>query len=67
VSDRKSIAIALGTAVGIATVAVCIGLYVSKHNGEVEPKDVDDVLEEARRTVKKLDEAVDLLRKSAAA
>ncbi len=66
-SDRKSIAIALGTAVGIATVAVCVGLYVSRQNHEVEPKDIEDVFQEARRTVKKLDEAVEILRKSAAA
>lgn len=66
-SDKRSIAIALGTAVGIATVAACVGLYVTKHNHEVEPKDVDDVLEQARRTVKKLNEAVDLLRHSATA
>lgn len=65
-SDRKSIAIALGTAVGIATVAACVGLYVSRQNREVEPKDIEDVFEEARRTVKKLDEAVEILRKSAA-
>ena len=64
-SDRKSIAIALGTAVGIAMVAACIGLYMSRQDHEVEPKDVEDVFDQARRTVKKLDEAVEILRKSA--
>lgn len=64
-SDKKQIAIALGTAVGIVTVAACVGMYVSKHHNEVEA-DVNDVFEQAKQTVKKLDEAVEMLRKSTA-
>lgn len=65
-SDRKTLAIALGTVVGVAAVAACVGLYVNKSCCS-EPEDVNDVFEKAKQTVKKLDDAVDLLRKSTAA
>ena len=66
-SDRKSIAIALGTAAGIAAVATVIALYVSKNEDGPKMADVNDVFEKAKLTVKKLDDAVELLKKSAEA
>ena len=65
VSDRKTVAIVLGTTVGIAAVATAVGLYISK-SAEPIVEDVNDIFEKARQTVRKLDEAVDSLRKSAA-
>ena len=64
-SDRKTMAIVLGATVGIAAVAAAVGVYVSKHGtSEPEIKDVNNVFEKARQTVKKLDIAVDTLKKS---
>jgi hypothetical protein len=67
VSDRKTMAIILGATIGVAAVATAVGIYLSRHS-ESEPviQDVNDVFERARQTVKKLDEAVNALRKSAA-
>jgi hypothetical protein len=67
VSDRKTMAIIFGATIGVAAVATAVGFYVTKH-GDSEPavEDVNDVFEKARQTVKKLDEAVDALRRSAA-
>lgn len=67
VSDRKSIAIAIGTAVGIAAVATVVGLYVAKNQDNSKTVDVNDVFEQAKLTVKKLNDAVEFLRKSTAA
>lgn len=64
-SDRKTVAIILGTTVGIAAVAAAVGLYVSKR-AEPIVEDVNDVFNRARQTVQRLDEAVDSLRKSVA-
>ena len=65
--DRRTAAIILGATVGVAAVATALGIYLTRHS-ESEPavEDVNDVFEKARETVKKLDEAVDSLRKSAA-
>lgn len=65
VSDKKTIAIVLGTIVGVAAVATAVGVYVSNHN-EPEMRNINDVFEKAKQTVRKLDEAVENLRKSAA-
>ena len=66
-SDRKTAAIILGATIGVAVVATSVGIYVTRHS-ESQPavQDVNDVFEKARQTVKKLDEAVDTLRKSTA-
>ncbi|MCE5323829.1 hypothetical protein LLG46_11015 [bacterium] len=64
-SDKKTIAIVLGTIVGVAAVATAVGVYVSNHN-EPEMRNINDVFEKAKQTVRKLDEAVENLRKSAA-
>lgn len=63
--DKKTIAIILGIGVGIVAVATAVGVYV---NRQTEPvvKDVNEIFEQARRTVRKLDDAVDTLRKSVA-
>ncbi|MCX6344436.1 MAG: hypothetical protein NT018_05100 [Armatimonadetes bacterium] len=66
-SDRKSIAIALGTVVGIAAVATVVGLYVAKIQDSPKIVDVNDVFEQAKMTVKKLDDAVEFLKKTNAA
>jgi len=65
VSDRKTLAIILGATVGVAAVATAVGVYISKH-AEPVVENVNDVFEKARQTVRKLDEAVDSLRKSTA-
>ena len=64
-SDRKTVAIILGATLGVAAVATAVGMYISK---QAEPvvEDVNQVFENARRTVRQLDEAVDTLRKSVA-
>ncbi|MHB9035367.1 MAG: hypothetical protein ACYC64_01780 [Armatimonadota bacterium] len=64
-NDRKTLAIVLGAAVGAAAVATTVGVYVSRHH-EPAVRDVNDVFEKAKLTVRKLDEAVENLRKSAA-
>ncbi|MCE5315246.1 MAG: hypothetical protein ABFD49_00625 [Armatimonadota bacterium] len=63
-TDRKTLAIVLGAAVGVAAVAT-IGVYVSRQHESAAPN-VNDVFEKAKQTVRKLDEAVESLRKSAA-
>ena len=64
-TDRKSLAIILGAAVGVAAVTATVAVYVSRHK-EAESRDINDIFDQARKTVRKLDEAVELLRKSAA-
>ena len=64
-TDRKTLAIALGAAVGVAAVTSAVLLYAHAHQEPVE-QDINDIFEKARLTVCKLDEAVDMLRKSAA-
>ena len=64
-SDRKTVAIILGATLGVAAVTTAVGMYISKH-AEPVVENVNDVFERARQTVRKLDEAVDTLRKSAA-
>ena len=64
-SDRKTVAIVLGATVGVAAVATAVGVYLAKH-AEPVVEDVNEVFEKARQTVKKLDDAVDHLRRSAA-
>ncbi len=66
-SDRKSVAIALGTGIGIAAAAAVIGLYVARNQEESKIVSVNDVFEQAKLTVKKLDDAVEFLKRSAAA
>lgn len=64
-SDKKTLAIVLGTAVGVAAVAATVGVYVSRHH-EQTTYNVNDIFEKAKSTVRKLDEAIENLRKSAA-
>ncbi len=61
-ADKKSIAIVLGTAVGIAAVAA-VGIYFIQ-NRETAVSDVNEIFEKARNTVKKLDEALEALKKT---
>lgn len=65
-ADRKTVAIALGTGVGAAAVGIAILIY-SRKNRELHVTDVNEIFDRARLTVRKLDEAVEMLRKSAAA
>ncbi len=66
-NDRKSLAIILGTAVGIAAVAATVSIYVAKHREHTpDPVDVNDIFQAARQTVQRLDEAVEMLRKAGA-
>ena len=61
-TDKKSLAIILGTAIGAAAVAAAVGVYVH-HNNEPAIKDVNDIFDQARKTVRKLDEALEILKK----
>jgi acyl-CoA reductase-like NAD-dependent aldehyde dehydrogenase len=61
VADRKSIALAVGVAVGAAAVAAAIAVYVARHR-ETPPRDVDEILQAAKDTVRQLDEALEALR-----
>ena len=63
VADRKSIAIALGVAVGVASVAAALAVYSSRHR-EPAARDINEVFDQARQTVRKLDEALEMLRRS---
>jgi len=65
-SVNKSAAIVLGTAVGLGAVAAAVVIYASMQDDESE-RDVTNVLEAARRTIQKLDEAVESLRSDAPA
>lgn len=65
-NDKKSLAIILGTAVGIAAVAATVSIYVAKNRENTQPADIDDIFEAAHRTVQKLDEAVEMLRNAEA-
>ena len=53
-------------AVGIAAVATTVSIYVARNREAAAPVDVDDIFQAARKTVEKLDEAVDMLRKAEA-
>ncbi len=61
--DRSKAAIA-GLIVGAAVVASALAIYFARSRGQRAP-DIDDVVEKARLTVQKLDEAVESLRASA--
>ncbi len=62
-ADRKSFAIGLGIALGIGAVAATVAIYSCRRH-ESEPRDINEIFDAARHTVKKLDEALDVLRKS---
>ncbi len=64
-SDRKTLAIILGATVGVAAVVTAVGVYINKQSEPIV-EDVNDMFEKARSTVRKLDEAVEGLRKSIA-
>ncbi len=55
----------MGAAVGAATVGTAILMY-SRKNREPRISDINEIFDRARLTVRKLDEAVEMLRKSAA-
>ena len=63
--DRRSLAIIIGVAVGIAAVAATTAIYVSRHH-EQDVRDINEIVDQARETVRQLDLAVEVLRKSAA-
>ena len=63
-SDNKSIAVILGTVLGIGA-AVAVGLYLCRCH-EPTVRDVNEIFDQARRTVHELDRTIEALRKSAA-
>ena len=63
-SDNKSIAVILGTVVGIGAAAV-VGLCLCRCH-EPAVRDVNEIFDQARRTVHELDRTIETLRKSAA-
>ncbi len=64
-TDRRTLALTLGAAVGVAAVTAAVIAYTRCHR-EALPRDINEIVDRARQTVRKLDEAVDQLRKSAA-
>lgn len=65
-ADKKTLAIILGTAIGAAAVATAVSIHMHKCCNNEEPmiRDVNDVFEQARKTVQKLDDALSLLKQS---
>ena len=63
--DKRSMAIIIGAAVGLAVVAATAAIYVSRHH-EQDVRDINVIVDQARETVKQLDQAVEVLRKSVA-
>lgn len=66
-SDKKTLAVVLGTVVGVAAVAAAIGVYVARQDNDPAAMNVNDVFEKARKTVARLDEAVEMLKNTATA
>lgn len=66
-NDRKSLAIVLGALVGVAAVGLAVGCYRSHHCREESSQSVGEIVDAAKKTVRKLDEAVEILRRSATA
>lgn len=64
-SDRKTVAIVLGSIVGVAAVAASVSVYMAHHR-EPDVRNVNDVLEEARLKVQELGKAVESLHKAQA-
>ena len=64
-NDRKTLAIAIGAAVGVAAVTAAVLACAHKHQ-EPATRSINEIVDQARQTVRKLDEAVEMLRKSAA-
>lgn len=62
--DKRSTAIVAGILVGAAIVGAAIAIHHCRSN-ESDVRDIDDIVDQARSTVQRLDEAVELLRKSA--
>lgn len=63
-ADKRSIAIVVGACLGVAAVATAVGVYVSRRNHPMV-RNVNDVFDEARRTLDKLDKAVETIRATA--
>ncbi|OFX14783.1 MAG: hypothetical protein A2Z18_06875 [Armatimonadetes bacterium RBG_16_58_9] len=63
-SDNKSLAVILGTIVGVG-VALTIGTYLCRCHEPVV-QDVNEIFDQARRTVRELDRTIDALRESTA-
>lgn len=64
-SDKRTIAIILGATIGVAAVATAVGIYVARHNQDAPEKSVNEIFDEARRTVEQLDKTLGALRKTA--
>jgi hypothetical protein len=65
VEDRKTTAIVAGVLVGAAVIGAAIAIHHCRSNASRIP-DIDDIVEQARTTVQRLDEAVEMLKRSAA-
>ncbi len=62
-TDKRSVAIVLGATLGVAAVATAVGVYVWRHQ-EPAVRNINDVFDEARKTLDKLGKAVETLRAS---
>lgn len=60
--DKRSNAIVAGVLVGAAVVGAAIAIHYCRARESV--LDIDDIVDQAKSTVQRLDEAVEILRKS---
>jgi hypothetical protein len=64
VEDKRQTAIVAGVLVGAAIVGAAIAVHHCRSR-EADTLEIDDIVEKARTTVQRLDEAVEILKKSA--
>lgn len=62
--DKRQTAIVAGVLVGAAIVGTAIAVHYCRAR-EADTLDIDDIVEKARTTVQRLDEAVEMLKQSA--
>lgn len=60
-ADRKSLAIGLGVVVGAGAVAIAVACYARKNRAH-QPRDVNEIFESARQTIREINESLDKLR-----
>lgn len=60
--DNKNVAMILGIGLGVVAVTAAIGAYSCKHR-HPKVREVGEIVDDAKHTVEKLNEAVEMLRK----
>ena len=61
--DKKTTAIVIGVIAGVALVGTALAIYLCRPE-EQTARDINYIVEQAKKTVARLEEAVDLVRKS---